>query len=70
MLPTETFFVMRCPVCGRTLQTPVELWGKSAACSHCHGTFVAIDTAAEESDLRNNQLTARGSNASREPRSL
>ena len=38
-----TYFVQDCPVCGRCLQVRLELWGKSVACRHCQGVFVACD---------------------------
>jgi hypothetical protein len=38
-----TFFVQDCPVCGRYLQVRLELLGKTVACRHCHGSFIARD---------------------------
>jgi DNA-directed RNA polymerase subunit RPC12/RpoP len=36
-----TFFVQRCPTCGRQLQIRVEYLGRELSCEHCQGTFVA-----------------------------
>ena len=38
-----TYFVQNCPVCGRCLQVRLELLGKTVACRHCRGTFIARD---------------------------
>jgi len=40
-----TFFVQDCSVCGRYLHVRLQLLGKSVACPHCQGTFVARDPA-------------------------
>lgn len=47
-----TFFVQECPVCGRWLQIRLELWGKSVACRHCQGVFVACDPSTSRGPLR------------------
>jgi DNA-directed RNA polymerase subunit RPC12/RpoP len=36
-----TFFVQRCPTCGRQLQVRVEYLGRELSCEHCQGRFVA-----------------------------
>lgn len=43
MTKTPTYFMSRCPVCGRTLQIPLQLFGNLLACDHCKATFVAQD---------------------------
>ncbi len=40
-----TYFVQDCPVCGRYLQVRLKLLGRSIACPHCLGNFVARDPA-------------------------
>jgi hypothetical protein len=40
-----TYFVQNCPVCGRYLQVRLQLLGKSIACPHCRGNFIARDPA-------------------------
>jgi hypothetical protein len=44
----KTFFKQSCPVCGRPLYVPVELWGGEASCSHCTGVFIADGQDANE----------------------
>ena len=48
-----TFFVQRCPTCGRHLQVRVEYLGRELSCQHCQGNFVAASDTHEmvESDL-------------------
>ena len=42
---SATYFVQECPICGRTLQIRLEYLGRSVACQHCNGHFVASDPA-------------------------
>jgi hypothetical protein len=42
-----TYFVQACPVCGRTLEVPIELLGETAACQHCTASFRARDTSRD-----------------------
>lgn len=37
----RTYFVQRCPACGRALRTPIHLLGKPVDCLHCRMQFVA-----------------------------
>ena len=41
-----TFYVQRCPTCGRQLRICVEYLGKSIQCRHCRAVFLACDPAA------------------------
>lgn len=34
-------FYQACPICGRSLRIPVQYFGQSVACVHCHGEFRA-----------------------------
>lgn len=36
-----TYFVQRCPTCGRQLQVRIEYLGRKLSCEHCQGMFVA-----------------------------
>ncbi len=38
-----TYFIQECPTCGRRLQVRVNYLGKSVACKHCQGQFIASD---------------------------
>lgn len=40
-MPNATYFVQECPTCGRKLEILVEYLGRSLACTHCHGRFIA-----------------------------
>ena len=42
-----TYFVQACPICGRSLQIRLEYMGRSVACQHCHGQFMAVDPALQ-----------------------
>jgi hypothetical protein len=42
-MPRTTFFLLECPICGRTLQVRVEYLGRTVACVHCRGEFPAAD---------------------------
>ena len=44
-MPHSTYFVQRCPTCGRRLHVRVEYLGKPVVCQHCRGQFVACDGA-------------------------
>ncbi|MFV1964221.1 MAG: response regulator [Pirellulaceae bacterium] len=72
-----TFFVQDCPVCGRYLQVRLKLLGKSIACPHCRGNFVARDPATtggypvEPSDsilTRANELLSSAESSRQRPR--
>ncbi len=45
MSATTTNFIQPCPVCSRSLQVPVQLLGKEAACQHCGASFVTSDAS-------------------------
>lgn len=61
-------FNQQCPVCGRRLLVPIELYGKPIRCSHCHGEFEAtgsrpydtIQERAERALQKAEQLWASG----------
>ncbi len=36
-----TYYLQRCPTCGRQLQVRVEYLGRELSCQHCQGSFVA-----------------------------
>jgi len=48
-----TYFVQRCPTCGRQLQVRVEYLGRELSCQHCQGKFTAASEPQEvaEPDL-------------------
>lgn len=41
VMSQTTFFVQRCPTCGRQLQVRVEYLGRELSCQHCQGKFTA-----------------------------
>jgi DNA-directed RNA polymerase subunit RPC12/RpoP len=41
-----TYFLQRCPTCGRQLQVRVEYLGRKLSCEHCQGSFVAAFESA------------------------
>ena len=43
VVTNATYFLQSCPTCGRSLRVRVEYLGKSLACQHCHGRFIATD---------------------------
>jgi len=55
-------FAKGCPTCGRTLQIPVELWGKDVFCHGCGAGFRAnalnesVPKQVEELDQRVDRL--------------
>ena len=51
-----TFFVQRCPTCGRQLQVRIEYLGRELSCEHCAGKFVA---AVEDSDPDSSAIIKR-----------
>ena len=51
-----TFFVQRCPTCGRQLQIRVEYLGRELSCEHCQGRFVA---AGETHDTDESAIVKR-----------
>ena len=48
-----TYFVQRCPTCGRQLQVRIEYLGRKLSCEHCQGRFVAAmeDHAPDDSAI-------------------
>ncbi len=40
---SNAYFIQECPTCGRQLQVRVTYLGKTVACKHCQGQFVASD---------------------------
>jgi len=42
----EVCFIRGCPICGRSLQIPVNLLGTRVYCQHCGGGFTADDGRA------------------------
>lgn len=43
MHQSQLYFKQECPVCGRGMRVPIELFGKIVACGHCHAVGVARD---------------------------
>jgi len=41
-------FYQTCPVCGRSLRMPVEVFGRKVTCVHCGGEFRSTEQAREE----------------------
>ncbi len=37
------YFTQECPTCGRSLHVRVTYLGRTVACKHCQGEFVASD---------------------------
>lgn len=52
MAEFSTKFVRSCPVCGRPLQVPIELLGRSLTCSHCRASFLAVEESAPSETWR------------------
>ena len=48
-------FMLSCPVCGRSMRVPVQLLGRTAACGHCHGTFVVCENGDGENTPLNKE---------------
>ena len=42
-----TYYLQRCPTCGRQLQVRVEYLGRELSCQHCQGSFVAAVAGAQ-----------------------
>lgn len=42
-MPKGLFFLQECPTCGRRVEVRVEYLGRTVACQHCRGQFVALD---------------------------
>ncbi len=42
-MPSATYYIQPCPVCGRRLQIRVEYLGKQVSCRQCGGVFLAAD---------------------------
>ncbi len=43
MTTHATFFLQRCPTCGRQLRISVQYLGKPIQCRHCRALFTAVD---------------------------
>lgn len=41
-----TYYVQECPTCGRRLRVRVEYLGRTVACQHCSGHFLAQDPSS------------------------
>ena len=71
-----TYFVQRCPTCGRNLQIRIEYLGRSLICQHCRGEFTAADEvsapwSSAQQDLimeRADQLLATADRQRQRPR--
>ena len=50
-MPAKTCFLAKCPTCGRSLQIRVAYLGKSVACQHCRGEFVASDPSSSDAPM-------------------
>lgn len=48
-MPTNSNFFVNCPTCGRSLQVRIVYLGRSVACRHCRGKFIATDPSASDS---------------------
>ncbi|MCA9187734.1 MAG: response regulator [Pirellulaceae bacterium] len=42
-MPSPTYYIQECPICGRTLQVRVQYLGREVTCMHCRGEFTACD---------------------------
>jgi hypothetical protein len=60
-MPTPTYFVQECPVCGRHLEIRVAYLGKQVVCQHCNGQFQALTPVSGHAgaDLARNPLMNR-----------
>jgi hypothetical protein len=52
---TNVFFSKSCPVCGRTLMIPMNLFGRRVYCQHCGGGFVATDDPPRVPDMASDE---------------
>ncbi|MCI0357615.1 MAG: transposase [Planctomycetaceae bacterium] len=55
----RSIFYQTCPVCGRSLRMPVEVFGRKVTCVHCGGKFRSEQTA-EDDQTPASQLAAAG----------
>jgi hypothetical protein len=46
----STYFFQECPTCGRHLRIRVEYLGRTMACAHCSGTFMATDQVSRSEE--------------------
>ena len=44
----STYFVQSCPTCGRRLEIRLAYLGRTVACAHCRGEFVAAEEHESE----------------------
>lgn len=63
VMSQATYYLQRCPTCGRQLQVLVEYLGRQLTCEHCQGSFVATtetvgEEASSEAMARAEQLLA------------
>ena len=42
----QTYYIQKCPICGRRLQVKTKYYGMTLMCRHCQGRFVAKDPAS------------------------
>lgn len=43
----RSVFYQTCPVCGRSLRMPVEVFGRNVTCVHCGGEFRSEQSPAD-----------------------
>ncbi len=74
-MSSATFFVQRCPICGRRLRIRVEYLGRTLVCQHCGARFVAADPVGSSDQpstqpvlQRANQLLESAPHVLRKPR--
>ena len=66
----NVYFYQVCPICGRSLRICVEYLGRTVACRHCRGEFVARsanDPQPEPAEADQPSLTATDELAHLEP---
>ena len=54
----RSVFYQTCPVCGRSLRMPVEVFGRNVTCVHCGGEFRS-EQLPKDSELAGSELTSR-----------
>jgi|GEM_PF-3064568 len=54
----RSVFYQTCPVCGRSLRMPVEVFGRNVTCVHCGGEFRSEQMPAD-SELAGSEPTGR-----------
>ena len=42
----ETYYIQKCPICGRSLRIKTKYIGKKLMCRHCQGAFTAQDSSS------------------------